>query len=74
MMNLLNGIIISGVIIFLFGIIFNMQGYGIVGPEQSFMYKNPEWISHGIEITTAGTIIAVIGIILKIKSRFKTRY
>ena len=43
-------IIIPGVIIVIFGIIFNFQGQGMVGPETSFMYQNQDWIDNGIII------------------------
>lgn len=59
-----------GIITFIFGLIFDLQGQSIVGPESSFMYANPNWITYGIEIMIVGTIIIGIGIIseiLKIK-------
>jgi len=59
-----------GIITFIFGLIFDLQGQSIVGPESSFMYANPNWITYGIEIMVVGTIIIGIGIIseiLKIK-------
>ena len=34
-------IIISGIIIMIFGIIFQFQGQGTIGPDSSFMYQNP---------------------------------
>ena len=45
----------------IFGIIFQFQGQGIVGPESSFMYQNPNWIDNGIYIGMAGVIIIIIG-------------
>ena len=44
-------IIIPGVILVIFGIIFNFQGQGMVGPETSFMYQNQDWIDNGIIIS-----------------------
>ena len=41
-------IIVIGIIIIIFGTIFNFQGQGIIGPEQSFMYENSTWIDSGI--------------------------
>jgi len=55
-----------GSIIFIFGLIFDLQGQSIVGPESSFMYANPNWITYGIEIMIGGTIIIGIGIISQI--------
>ena len=56
-----------GTIIFILGIIFHLQGQSVVGPESSFMYANPEWISYGIQITISGIIISGVGIIIKIR-------
>ncbi len=56
---------IIGIIIFIFGIIFYLQGESVVGPESSFMYANPEWISYGIQIAISGIIISGIGIVIK---------
>jgi hypothetical protein len=61
-------LIILGIIILIFGLIFHLQGQSIIGPESSFMYSNPDWITYGIQITILGIIIVVIGIgINKIK-------
>ena len=55
-----------GSIIFIFGLIFDLQGQSIVGPESSFMYANPDWITYGIQIMIGGITIISIGILLKI--------
>jgi hypothetical protein len=55
-----------GTIILIFGLIFDLQGQSIVGPESSFMYANPDWITYGIEIMIVGVIIIGIGITLQI--------
>ncbi len=62
-------IIIIGVIVLIFGIIFHLQGQGVVGPESSFMYSNPEWITYGQEIAIIGIIILGIGIGLTVSKR-----
>ena len=54
-------IIISGIIIMIFGIIFQFQGQGMIGPESSFMYESPSWINNGIYIGMVGVIIILIG-------------
>ena len=54
-------IIISGIIVMSFGIIFQFQGQGVIGPESSFMYENPSWIDNGIYIGMIGVIIILIG-------------
>jgi hypothetical protein len=58
-------VVFIGTIIFILGIIFHLQGQSVVGPESSFMYANPEWVSYGIQIAILGIIISGIGIIIK---------
>ena len=60
---------VSGVIFVILGIIFYLQGLSLVGPESSFMYSNPKWITYGFEIIIAGVIIIGIGSAIKILKR-----
>ena len=60
-------IIVIGIIIMIFGVIFQFQGQGIVGPEESFMYENPTWINNGSYIAMFGVIIILIGYIVEKK-------
>ena len=55
-----------GSIVFIFGLIFDLQGQSIVGPESSFMYANPDWITYGILIMVLGITIIGVGTLLKI--------
>ena len=48
----------------LFGIIFHLQGQSVVGPESSFMYSNPDWITYGIQIAIIGLIVIGIGSVI----------
>jgi len=59
-------IIVIGVIVLSFGIIFHLQGQGIVGPQESFMYENPNWIIYGQQIAVIGILIIGIGMVVKI--------
>ena len=63
------GIIIFGVTILVLGVIFNLQGQSIVGPQSSFMYSNPDWITYGLQIMFVGIGIIVSGIIIQIIRR-----
>jgi len=54
-------LIIFGSIILLSGSVFHFQGQGIVGPESSFMYSNPDWITYGLQIAILGLVILGIG-------------
>ena len=58
--------IILGIIITVTGVIFHLQGQAIVGPESSFMYSNPEWITYGQQIAISGIAIIGFGVFLKI--------
>ncbi|MGI0056489.1 MAG: hypothetical protein ACREAK_03850 [Nitrosarchaeum sp.] len=62
-------VIITGIGIIIMGIIFHLQGKSIVGPESSFMYSNPQWITYGIQIVILGGIILSIGIGLRFIKR-----
>ena len=57
-------IVIFGFIGEIFGLIFHLQGQSIVGPESSFMYSNPDWITYGIQIIILGIIISGLGIVI----------
>lgn len=59
-------VITIGIIIIVLGIIFHLQGQAIVGPESSFMYSNPDWITYGLQISIVGILIIGFGIGLKI--------
>ena len=62
-------IIIVGGIIGISGVIFHLQGQSIVGPESSFMYSNPDWITLGIQIAITGLIIIISGAIISIMKK-----
>ncbi|EIJ66441.1 hypothetical protein BD31_I1580 [Candidatus Nitrosopumilus salaria BD31] len=63
------GVTTSGIVMLIFGIIFHLQGQSVIGPETSFMYSNPEWITYGMQITSVGIIIVGVGIIIIKKSQ-----
>ena len=54
-------VIITGIGIMIMGVIFHLQVQAIVGPESSFMYSNPQWVTYGIQIVVVGGIILAIG-------------
>jgi len=58
-------IVIPGIILVIFGIIFSFQGQGMLGPETSFMYENQEWIDNGIIISMIGVILILIGYVVE---------
>ena len=68
-MNLSKAMIIIGSIIIAFGILFTAQSQSIVGPESSFMYRNPEWAVNGGIIAAVGVAVIVSGITLMMKHK-----
>ncbi len=68
-MKQVKALVILGTIILIFGLIFHLQGQSIVGPESSFMYSNPDWVTYGIQIAILGIIIVVAGIGISIIKR-----
>jgi uncharacterized membrane protein len=60
-------IIIAGIILVIFGIIFSFQGQGMIGPETSFMFENEGWIDYGIAISGIGVILILIGYVVEKK-------
>jgi hypothetical protein len=68
-MKEVKALVILGTVILIFGIIFHLQGQSIVGPETSFMYSNPDWVTYGIQIAILGIIIVVAGIGISIIKR-----
>ncbi len=62
-------LVIIGAIILILGLIFHLQGQSVIGPESSFMYSNPEWITYGIQIVIIGIIIVAAGIGISVIKR-----
>ena len=62
-------IAVTGIILVIFGIIFNFQGQGMIGPETSFMYQSDDWIDYGIVISMIGVIMILIGYIVEKKKQ-----
>ena len=68
-MKISSPIIIIGFIVMIAGIIFHLQGQAIIGPESSFMYSNPDWITYGQEIVLSGIVLSGFGVVLKISKK-----
>lgn len=66
-------IIGAGIVIIAFGVLFQYQGMGIVGPEASFMYYNKDWIYYGIGIAISGILVCCFGVFLFVRSRLRAR-
>lgn len=67
-MKIYSLLISAGIVVVILGTIFHFQGNGVIGPDSSFMYTNPEWITYGLQIVSLGVLILCVGIFLKLKS------
>ena len=54
-------LIIIGLIVLFLGVVFYFQSKSIVGPQQSFMYSNPDWSTNGFIIISIGLSLLLIG-------------
>lgn len=63
------GLMVAGAVVILFGIVFHLQGQGIVGPEQSFMYRSGDWSWYGLAIAISGGILACLSGIRILRQR-----
>ncbi|WP_299292923.1 hypothetical protein [Nitrosopumilus sp.] len=61
--------IIVGIIVMILGNVFNFQGQSVIGPETSFMYSNPDWITYGIQIVIIGGVIFGAGVAMAMIKR-----
>ncbi len=68
-MKEVKSLVIIGTIVLIFGLIFHLQGHSVIGPQSSFMYSNPDWITYGIQISIAGIIMIGAGAGIKIIKR-----
>ncbi len=68
-MKISSPIIIIGLIVMIAGMIFHLQCQAIIGPESSFMYSNPDWITYGQEIVLSGIVLSGFGVVLKISKK-----
>ncbi|MCS4540346.1 MAG: hypothetical protein HYU03_06635, partial [Thaumarchaeota archaeon] len=51
-----------GLLLALSGVVFTLQGFGVVGPPTSFMYQNSQWIYGGSATLVIGVIIFASGL------------
>jgi uncharacterized membrane protein (DUF4010 family) len=53
---------IVGLLLFLAGLTFTLQGYGLVGPSSSAMFQNKTWIYIGSFVLVLGLLIAFLSL------------
>lgn len=66
---MMRALVLAGAAVAALGLLFHMQGRGVVGPEYSFMYSSPDWIQHGTWIAAAGAAMICAGLLLRRRSR-----
>ena len=59
-----------GALFFLAGLVFTLQGLGIVGPTSSFMFQSTTWIYNGVGVLVLG--IVILGAAFYFRARSKT--
>ena len=57
-------IVTLGALVFLAGLTFALQGYGLVGPESSMMFRNATWIYAGTTTLIVGLLLIVVAFLL----------
>jgi hypothetical protein len=58
-----------GALFALSGLIFMLQGLGVVGPGSSFMFKSATWIYQGAFIFIGGLVLVGIALAFRPKSK-----
>ena len=53
---------ILGLLFLIGGVIFVLQGFGIVGPPDSFMFNSGQWIYNGVVVLVIGAVVVVLGL------------
>lgn len=62
-------LLIPGILLALAGLVFTLQGLGIVGPKGSLMFDSSTWIYQGLAVFFVGVLLTLGGLW---KSRQKT--
>jgi membrane protein implicated in regulation of membrane protease activity len=58
-----------GALFFLSGLVFTLQGEGIVGPTNGFMYNSSTWIYNGIVILIVGIVLLAFSLYFRSRSK-----
>ncbi len=55
-------LLVPGILLALAGLVFTLQGLGIVGPKSSFMFQSTAWIYDGLAVLLVGLLLTVGGV------------
>ncbi len=61
-------LLVVGLLLAIAGVVFTLQGFGIVGPPTSFMYQNSQWIYGGSAAVVIGIVVIASGLFLRVRS------
>ncbi len=53
---------VPGILVALSGLIFTLQGLGIVGPSGSLMFQSTTWVENGLAFFFVGLLLIVGGL------------
>src|SRR5947208_15812380 len=62
-------VLISGMIIAAFGLLFTAQSKSEIAPQSSFMYNNPQWTVHGIAVAAFCFVVTATEFVLLLYQR-----
>jgi tetrahydromethanopterin S-methyltransferase subunit E len=55
---------VLGVLAFLAGLTFTLQGLGYLGPTSGLMFDNPAWVTQGSLILVLGIVLISVALLL----------
>ncbi len=65
--------LLIGALFFLAGLVFTLQGEGIVGPTSSFMFQSTAWITNGLIVLIVGVVLIGLGLYFQRRSKTRSR-
>jgi hypothetical protein len=58
-----------GILLALAGMVFTLQGFGVVGPQSSLMFNSPTWVYQGVSVAAIGLLTLTAGLLLGRRKR-----
>ena len=55
-------LVVPGILLALAGLIFTLQGLGMVGPTSSFMFQSTTWVEQGLAVLVLGLLLTFGGL------------
>jgi len=55
-------LVVPGILLALAGLVFTLQGLGIVGPRGSLMFQSTTWIYQGLAVLLLGLLLTLGGL------------